>query len=197
MPQMPLNSQAAQASSINRLKQHQGFTLIEIIVVVLIIGIVVSFATLSVSGRSQQDRLNNEAKRLTQLIQLASDEAVLQSLELGLRSKAKGTAYEFLVLGEEGRWLSYDADSPLRERKLPTGISIRITTEGFEAPPADDAREENDDETIRPNILLLSSGEVSPFEIRLKADGAATEQLIRGNLVGKIELIAQNESDKP
>ncbi|MGB1582125.1 MAG: type II secretion system minor pseudopilin GspH [Nevskiales bacterium] len=190
-------------------RHHQGFTLIEIIVVVLIIGIVVSFATLSVSGRSQQDRLNNEARRLAELMQLASDEAVLQSMELGLRSKNAGTAYEFLVLGEEGRWNPYELDGPLRERRLPSGINMSIVAEGFQPPAStkeqsdtsttdsESQKEKEPDEEIRPSLLLLSSGEMTPFEIHLKAQGASKPWLIQGNLMGKITSTQAEEPERP
>lgn len=175
---------------LKRMHHERGFTLIEIIVVVLIIGIIVSFATLSISGRSQQDRLNNEVRRLTELMRLASDEAVLLGLEIGMRSKAKGSAYEFMVIGEEGSWQTYQqVDSPLRPRSLPDGMQMEVVVEDFEPPAADE-------EEALPAMLFLSSGELTPFEIRLTAQDAEYDWLIEGDLTGKIEARQPDEGER-
>lgn len=173
---MPLNPRSV----------HQGFTLIEIIAVVFIIGIIVSFAMLSVADRAQDDRLENEARRLTELIRLASDEAVLLGIELGLRSNGK--AYEFIVIGENGAWVPYETDGPLRPRKLPGGMELELATEEFEPPPV------KDDEII-PNLLFLSSGEMTPFRLLLTAEGTSRAFRINGTLTGKVERITLAEGD--
>ncbi len=156
-----------------------GFTLIEIIVVVLIIGVIVSFAVLSVADRAQDDRLDNEARRLTELLRLASDEAVLLGVELGLRSD--GRSYEFVMIGEEGTWTLYETTGPLRRRALPDGMDLKVETEEFSAP----ATEEND---LVPSVLFLSSGELSPFSILVSATGATKVYEIKGDLTGKLEM---------
>ena len=168
----------------------QGFTLIEIIVVVLIIGIIVSFATLSISDRSQDDRLEVEVQRLTQLLQLASDEAVLLGIELGMGS-AKGVAYAFMVIGEEGQWQIYETDGPLRPRQLPDGVKMEIAVEEFSAPIA----EQDEEEPLLPSLLFLSSGELTPFELQLTAEGARNVWRIEGDLTGKIQSRLLTEED--
>lgn len=165
----------------SQLKSHQqGFTLIEIIAVVFIIGIIVSFAVLSVADRAQDDRLENEARRLEQIMRLASDEAILLGIELGMRSN--GRNYGFVVIGEEGAWVPYLTDGPLRERSLPEGMELELVTEEFEPPPAEDAE-------FLPQLLFFSSGELSPFRLRLSGTGATRAWRINGDLLGKIELL--------
>lgn len=169
-------------------RDQGGFTLIEIIAVVFIIGITVSFAVLSIADRAQEDRLENEARRLAELLRLASDEAVLLGVELGLRSD--GTQYQFMVISDEGAWLPYVTDGPLRQRKLPEGMQLEVTTEDFEPPPAEETKE-------LPQLLFLSSGELSPFQLRLTALGADKAWQIEGELTGKIDLQPVDKDERP
>ena len=59
---------------------NRGFTLLELAVVILIIGVLATFAMLSVGNRVQEDRLENEARRMKALVQLAGEEAEALSL---------------------------------------------------------------------------------------------------------------------
>ena len=53
-----------------------GFTLMEVMVVLVLIGIITSFAVLSVGGRTGQ-RLAEEGQRLIALVELHQQEAIL------------------------------------------------------------------------------------------------------------------------
>src|SRR5699024_337924 len=54
----------------------RGFTLIEVLVVVLIIGIVLSFVSLSINTNSAAERLDREARRLAALARTAATDAI-------------------------------------------------------------------------------------------------------------------------
>lgn len=149
-------------------ERGRGFTLLEILVVVLIIGIVLSLATLAFRD-DINDRLQTEARRLAALLTLASQEAVLQGGELAVVFGPRG--YHFQVL-EEDAWA--DAHDPiLRERQLADDLTLFIEIEGEEARPAG-----KDAEKQPPRVYLLSSGEMTPFTLTLKhTNSTATYQL--------------------
>ncbi|MEP3563754.1 MAG: prepilin-type N-terminal cleavage/methylation domain-containing protein, partial [Marinobacter sp.] len=67
---------------VNRRTAHSGFTLIEILVVLIIVGLLASLAVFSMGGNSQQRELESHVRELYLLMQTASEQAVLNNLEL-------------------------------------------------------------------------------------------------------------------
>ena len=58
--------------------RSRGFTLIEILVVVIIIGTVMSIAVLSLNLASDDRDLQTEARRFMSLVEVVQDEAMVQ-----------------------------------------------------------------------------------------------------------------------
>ncbi len=156
----------------------RGFTLLELLVVLFIIGITITFAGLSFTNRAVDDRLKTEARRLQEIMRLASEEAVIQGIELGMRSD--GRKYGFLVIAEEG-WGEYEGDTPLKEHVLPEGISLEVTVEDFALPVPEE-------EEILPQIVFLSSGELTPFDIEMRAETAKSYYRFEGQLTGEVKV---------
>ncbi|MFZ6861250.1 GspH/FimT family pseudopilin [Undibacterium sp. Ji67W] len=103
-------------------RTQSGFTLLELLVVMVIAGVmlgVVSFNAIP----SQRQRLENDAKRIALLFQLARDEAILRNTPVAF--DADQYAYRFLV--REDRLWSPLKDDMLRERDFelsPVELSI-------------------------------------------------------------------------
>lgn len=72
----------------------RGFTLIEIMVVVVIIGIMAAMVTLNVVNDDPSRKLMSEAKRFVAVVSHASDEASFMQQELGIVSTEDG--YKFV-----------------------------------------------------------------------------------------------------
>ncbi|HEX4872751.1 MAG TPA: prepilin-type N-terminal cleavage/methylation domain-containing protein [Nevskiaceae bacterium] len=179
-----------------------GFTLIEVMVVMLIIGILVTFASLSISGRNVDDTLEGEARRLEKLAALALEEAALRGQELGLRSVEGG--YEFLLLSPEGRWQALGAEGPLKPRTLPPPLTGELAVEGrpvkpakpAPAPPtevADGSGEPFFDnvadrkvEPVEPQVLLLSSGEATAFTYDIGLPGHPVRYRVEADSLGQL-----------
>lgn len=167
--------------------QMQGFTLLEVITVVIIIGIVISFATLSVS-QNDDHRARDEVERIQHLMQLVSEQAVLQGKEYALQINRDG--YQFVTLdGDE--WKPVTDDSLLRQREFPPLFTLDLSLWG---------KDMNLDDKDKPaRIMLLSSGELTPFHLYFKMDNDQTYQL-RGELTGKLSFYAPGDTppeDKP
>jgi general secretion pathway protein H len=156
--------------------RHQyGFTLLELLTVLLIIGIIVSFAGLSV-GQHSSRTLQEEAERLHSLLRLASEEAVLQGHELALEFSRED--YRFMIL-EGDTWQPVEDDKLLRQRELPPNVELHLELEGV---PADFS-----DKNTPPRILVLSSSEMTPFVLTLGTD-SGERYILRGGLNGKLSL---------
>ncbi len=167
-------------------RSHQcGFTLIEILVVIFIIGVVLGFASLSLGGRSLDDRLDQDARRLHQVMIMALDEAALTTAEIGFQPRKNG--YAFLVRGDAG-WVPIDNPrSPLRvyEFEIPALIELTQLPQGL--PTGDNAES-------APALFFFSSGELTPFEFVLKAEGTRQRYLYRGRIDGLITMERERDA---
>ena len=175
-------------------RPSQGFTLIEILVVVFIIGVIVGFAVLS-TGNPHADNLKNEARRLHAVLELAAEEAVIFGTELGL--DLSRSEYQFLRLDADGWTPLTDQTSPLRRHKLKEPAQIRLLEleedrgAGLRRPDQEQGEREQN-EGPRPEVLFLSSGEILPFALQLLSDPVGRSYLIKGELTGKLSLRAED-----
>lgn len=158
----------------------RGFTLLELMAVLVIIGIVLTFFTLSVGGDKRAEEMQREAQRLLALLQMASEEAVMRSEQLAMR--VGDNDYEFMIR-ENNQWLPLADDGPLRPRTLPKGIELKLDLQD-NPPPGMTA--ENEDQ---PQVFLLSSGEMTPFVLTFSAPGSSEQRYhIKATLLGRLEL---------
>jgi len=109
----------------------RGFTLVEILVVVAIIALLsvgVLLSTNLVSG-GKDGELQKESDRLLDLMELARDQAALQTREYGVRFDDDG--YQFFVFdNREQVWRDLPDDDSFMPRKLPDGLDFRLVLDG-------------------------------------------------------------------
>ena len=232
-----------------------GFTMIEILVVIAIISILSLVVVYSMSLGNPSQQLRHEGKRLAAVIDLAIDESIFRSKEIGLEVLSDG--YRFLVwerpaeeslsenqseaslaqsdeeeetsVGsetqlsqgesvqnseeEKPKWVAIDGDRVFRQYEFPLGIrayleveegeidllSVAEKTEELEeaADFSDDGSEVGSEEgEVLPNIVFMSSGEVTAFHLELfLEDDSDLKYIIDVNQIGQVTLTRPGEED--
>ncbi len=134
---------------------QKGFTLIEIMVVVVIIAVLMGAVTLSFPPVGDK-LLKENAERFSALISLAQDESILQSAEIALEIDDKGYGF---YRNENNSWAAL-SEAPFKKRQLPVDITSKLFLDGISTNLEE---RENDG----PQIVFLSSGEMTPFTYQL------------------------------
>ncbi len=139
----------------------RGFTLIEVMVVMVIIAILVTAVSLSLKGDRVAEALGEEAKRLTALLNLAREEAVIRDRDLGLVLAEDGylfVQHEDERAGEEdaaAQYVQLTDDDMFRPRNLPPGTELRFEAQANPARAPQAASTEN--APLTPRVLALAN----------------------------------------
>lgn len=151
-----------------------GFTLIEILVVLVVVSMLVALATFTLGGNSKRRDLDNEAEQLFMLMQAVSEQAVLNNTEFGLVMEED--QYRFLAYDQQADAWSPHQERMFRARTLPEWL---VVTEyvGNDAPRLASDRDRDDNQPV-PDVVLFSSGETTPFELELSLSGLAQDDYI-------------------
>ncbi len=162
LPPNPANMSTGYLMRGARSAPANGFTLIEILLVLVILSLVTGIAVFYVGGGNLERELESEAKRLHGLIRMAAEESILNNQEIGFYYDDKG--YQFLGYDEkEAQWLPLMSDL-LRPRSFPSWLSPEFQGEAKTVRQL--AVTERDESPI-PVFVMLSSGETTPFKLLL------------------------------
>ncbi len=181
------------------MKHHRGFTLLEIMLVMLLLGLMASYVVVNFVSESRPSRIQKETDRLQQLVQVLSETAILKQQDFGLMLNDKG--YQFLVHNGQ-KWLEVAEPKFMQLHPWPETIRAELELDGLSwaedsilgqeefrklqeelLEQQEEAAEENDKKTdqddkakgplkarekpLLPNIYILSSGDISPFQLVL------------------------------
>lgn len=189
--------------------QHsQGFTLIELLVVMVIIAIIASIGVISVNI-ADRDPSKGDAHELADLMGLAAEQAIMQGQEFGLRLEAHG--YSFYVY-DGRRWQAVKDDNLFYRRDLGDDVTLTLQMEGSPAtlaPPPATVQEpetatsaapaaatgESEGQKDAPQVLLLSSGEMPPFEIDVTGTASKAVYKVKGSLADGICVLDPGQTE--
>jgi general secretion pathway protein H len=158
----------------------KGFTLIEILIVIVIISIVSGVALVTISNNKTK-QLETFAKQLTRLITLAESEAMLQPATLGLGFYSHSFQFFNYNPSEDNPWQAITRGN-LGLRKIPDHVKITL-------------RVNNESKALdgKPHILISESGDITAFTITLVNIGDKPAYVVRSDASGNIQTEAYHE----
>lgn len=151
--------------------QNKGFTLIEILIVIVIIGITVGFALISFGDFGQGRSVLFSAEQLANTLQLAQQQAILEANTLGLRIDNNG--YQILKFQE--RWKPISNKGIFKVIHFPKNTLVNLKTTNH--PPIG-----------TPSIILYASGDMTPFTLILGTPQEHVIATIKGHHNGNIQI---------
>ena len=159
--------------------RQRGFSLIEILVVVAIIGVTTGLVALSIHGRGERE-VENAALRAQALVRLACERAMIGGRDIGFSVVDDGLRFGYFEI-DGWRALGEAGSDELRARPLGRDLALVALREGIQLPLSDEPGRE-------PSFACLSSGELTPFVLRIDRPDASQPWELEGKLDGELAL---------
>ncbi|HYJ41328.1 MAG TPA: type II secretion system minor pseudopilin GspH [Steroidobacteraceae bacterium] len=157
--------------------QSRGFTLLELMVVVFIIGLITAAAVITFGGDRRDTELDKEAERIDALLGYVREQAELQTRDYGIR--INDHTYSFVVFDVmQNEWRTNDEDDALREREFPEGLVPSVVLEGRPIVLNVQKDDKKGLEDFKPQIMVFANGDLSSFEITLQREGGGEKARI-------------------
>ena len=170
-----LRESCRSASSWHRRCLQRGFTLFELLIVVAIVAITLSMMQFSMSLGDESRELKRVGKDLGKLFHLLNQEAVFENRNYAVSVQENG----YMVLEYDGSQWTRVGESFFTRFKMTESQSSELIIEDLVV----DITPKTDPE---PHILILSSGEMTPFEWRIRDQRSQSGIVLQGNLIGGV-----------
>lgn len=159
--------------------RERGFSLIEILVVVVIVGVTTGLVALSIRGSGERE-VENAAHRAQALVRLACERAMLGGRDIGFAVVNDGLRFGYFDI-DGWRPLAGAGSDELRARPLGRDLALAALREGIPLPLSEEPGRE-------PSFACLSSGELTPFVLRIDRVDASQPWELEGHLDGELAL---------
>lgn len=166
----------------------RGFTLLEMMLVILLIGITAGIVVSTLPDRDRDDA-RRQSQRLTQNLQWLSEQAVSRGQYYGLHITRDSWQWMVQKTTDDHRviWqpLSSKEGRLVAEQKLPDGFTLSLQLDQL---PADlsAAGERN---ANMPQIWLFPGGEIVPFHLRFLGPDQQPQVEVQADTEGQIHWI--------
>ncbi len=155
--------------------RHKGFSLIEILVVLLIVGITMGFAMMAFGDFGEKRRIMIAAEQFTHFVKLVQQQAILETSTLGIGFN--NNSYHVLRLSAPNTWSPIQKKSIFHRQQFPKGLVINLRNTSFKHGI--------------PAIVINSSGDMSAFTLDFGTSKQTTMTTISGSPNGAITLLTE------
>ena len=185
-PKQPGIEQRFPHTTLVRRRQQAAFSLLEVLVVLTILAILTGTVMLSFTGADANQGLKGAAERLALRVELARQRSLTRNREWGIYVEEDG--YRFAEFDpDEAVWVEQIA-RPFDQNDLPERVELSLELEEYDSLPFDE------DDAL-PQIIVFSSGEITPFTILLEPEWKAPAWLVTSD--GLAPAAANREGDLP
>lgn len=150
----------------------RGFTLVEILVVLFIMGITIGFALLSFGDFGSKRRIIIAAEQFVNYVKFVEHEAIMESATLGINIDKN--AYQIVKFQTELGWQLMPNKSVFRQQHFPSDAMIRLDTKNSNQQ--------------HPALIFTASGNITPFRLELGSTEKKSIVIITGELNGSVSL---------
>lgn len=153
------------------MNKNKGFTLIEILIVIVIIGITVGFALIAFGDFGETKRFQFAAEQLENTLRLAQQQAIIENSTLGLR--INNSSYQILKFHPPASWKPISSKNVFKVHYFPKGLVVTLKT---------DYKTMNNE----PAIIINSSGDINSFTLSFGINKDTAIAVLNSNQYGEL-----------
>jgi prepilin-type N-terminal cleavage/methylation domain-containing protein len=181
--------------------RQQGFSLLELLVVLIVIVLFTSMANLTVNSGGQDVELQAKVYNLADVASYALDEAQITGVDYGLLLQedqdAGDTIYSYLWLERrlDGWSEPVSGKELFKQQRFPPGIALELELE--DSPLVDMSLDDNEVGVLNPQVVFYASGEttVGAIEVR-QLEGDELLWRIEWDLLGRFDVLRRGEAEE-
>ncbi|MDJ0956069.1 MAG: prepilin-type N-terminal cleavage/methylation domain-containing protein [Arenicellales bacterium] len=162
-----------------RNKNQRGFTLLEIMVVVILVVLTVSLIGVNL-GRDLDQIAQLEASRFARLVEHVRDQSILSGEVYAIEVDDRRKTYQFLQASRQ--WHPVTKDDVLRPRYFPDYLSVRFDIL---------QRSETDQRML---LVVQGLGEITPFRLSVEGDKFVHVVTLDDSLNVKVDRVNRDAS---
>ncbi|MCZ6853067.1 MAG: type II secretion system minor pseudopilin GspH [Gammaproteobacteria bacterium] len=149
----------------------KGFSLLELLVVVAIVGILSGTVILGFTGADLEQYLKGEANRFAIRVELARQHSLQRNREWGIFIEEGG--YRFTEFDpEQGIWVE-KTERPFTEVQPFDTITLRVEIDADTLPKSNGKG--------LPQIIVFSSGEITPFDLYFEPEWDSSPWVVQSD----------------
>ncbi|MFZ4077785.1 MAG: type II secretion system minor pseudopilin GspH, partial [Legionellaceae bacterium] len=148
----------------------QGFTLIEILVVLTILGITLGFALVSFGDFGAGRRMTSDVEHIKQVFELVQEQAILESTPYAINIKKTG--YAVLRFSPPSQWEAIPTNPWFKGKLFSNGLVAHLESST----------------KIKSMIIIHPSGTISPFRLTFESTKTSKKLTLIGQDNGKITM---------